>query len=519
MKKLVRVKIHQYRKQIMQRSIKVGDKMKRLIFRLYVSLIIFTIIIIVANSIYNQRMILKDMNTELQEKWNLVEGHILSDMQTVDNAQLYFDATYSEEMERELLTLREYYDSNPDIYSWNVAEIRERTGMDFYIINNQNKIVVATDPETINFDFNECCGEFVELLDKRRMNKNFYTNSFEHSVFTNKLSKYSYLATNDHQYILGLGGHLQDLPHFQEFDFYNSIDNLIKKYDDILYLCVINDEGHIFEWHGDFESIEEFPDNLRQAYNTALKTNTPTEIKEKVDYKSVLTNRFVPYEAQFPDGQVKKRVIYFQYNNDLEQTLLKRNTERMFAALAFGILLACFMLAIIIKILLTTLRRANYDTLTGLYNRASYLDYMEKALHRTSLNPVGLLLIDLDNFKYINDKYGHIAGDEVLKDLAEVLKPIALPHYSVRFGGDEFAIIISRASEEKLSHYAETILEATRKKQEHSKYWKHLSLSIGGAFKQQDNETEVSLFMRADKALYISKHEGKGRYTFNAIVK
>ena len=107
---------------------------------------------------------MSDIKVEQQEAWDLVESHIINDMQTVDKAHLFFDTTYSLEMERELLTLRDYYDTNPNIYTWDIEEIKEHTGLEIFIINNQNKIVVATHKLSIDFDFNECCEKFAKLL-------------------------------------------------------------------------------------------------------------------------------------------------------------------------------------------------------------------------------------------------------------------------------------------------------------------------------------------------------------------
>ena len=493
--------------------------MRQLILRLLISLILFTVVLIVFISLYNQQLFIRDFKEDQQGKWNLMESHIINDLETVDKAQLYFDVTYSKEMERELQTLRDYYDANPKIYTWDIEEIKARTGMDLYIINNQNKIIITTDTPAIDFDFKTCCDEFAQLLNERRMSDSFYTDGLEHSVITEKLSKYSYLSTRDHQYILGLGGEVNDLPIFQEFNFYNSIMELIRKYEDLLSICVINDAGHIFEWNGLYKTIDEFPGDLRLAYDQARATNAPTTLIQTLDNKLKTTNRFVPYDAEYAPDASKNRIIYFQYSNELELTLLNRNIKRMVVALAFGILIACIMLAIIVKILLTTIRRATYDTLTGLFNRGSYLDYMEKVLKSKSANPVGLLLIDIDHFKAVNDRFGHIEGDQVIKDFANILRPIARMHFPVRLGGDEFALVITRASEEKLERYATNLFVAVRKKQAESEIWQQLTVSIGGALQQQNQETEVSLFMRADKALYMSKHQGKDQYTFKELVE
>lgn len=85
---------------------------------------------------------------------------------------------------------------------------------------------------------------------------------------------------------------------------------------------------------------------------------------------------------------------------------------------------------------------ANFDELTGLYNRRIFNKAMEEAIVNNN-NPIHLALLDLDNFKKVNDKYGHYIGDEVLKELSNLLiKSFSFDKHIVsRWGGDEFAII------------------------------------------------------------------------------
>ncbi len=128
-----------------------------------------------------------------------------------------------------------------------------------------------------------------------------------------------------------------------------------------------------------------------------------------------------------------------------------------------------------------------------------------------------MLLIDLDNFKQVNDQFGHAEGDRILIETAKILnQEVKSKGFVVRFGGDEFAIVLYDTKENQLEQLANSILEKIRQiKFEDVKMqsWSVLSVSMGGATCEEMNESEISLFERADKALYQSKKAGKDQYS------
>lgn len=485
--------------------------MKLLSVQLLFSLILFTLILISSFSLYNRYILFSNIQEEEEENWDLVEGHILHDMQTIDKAHLYFDASYGEAMEQKLRALKNYYDINSDLTTWNFEAIKQQTGMDFFVIDANNIIIYSTNPTSLYLNFNECCENFAALLNERRASDEFYSDGLDNSAVTGELWKYSYISTSDHQYILELGLKVEDLPLFQSFNFFDTIEALKEQYSSIESIQVINNDGFFLQSNNSLRSISDFSLDLQQAYERALTTNKVTEVQESLDDYRVLTSRFIPYEAEVSRGNSTSRIVYFQYSNDDELALRKKNAKQMIILLAFSLFVSCILLAIIMKILLSTIQKATFDPLTKLYNRASYEEYIEKVIKDKRKQPIGLLLMDLDNFKYVNDQYGHKKGDELLLDFSNLLNRVGKNHYAARLGGDEFALILTNVTEESLERYAYFIIEGVLQKQS-DEIWDNVTVSVGGAY-QTANSTPSSLYLNADDALYQSKNAGKNRYT------
>ncbi len=154
------------------------------------------------------------------------------------------------------------------------------------------------------------------------------------------------------------------------------------------------------------------------------------------------------------------------------------------------------------------------DALTGLWNRA----YTEEAANRLlAENKKGaLFMIDMDNFKAINDNYGHMAGDHTLKMFAETLNKYAAPEDIVcRIGGDEFVTFIAdNSSKSVLSNHAADIISDLCRKIEECKFETNSSVSIGIAQCPDDGSNFAELYNAADKALYYVKQNGKNSYHF-----
>lgn len=158
--------------------------------------------------------------------------------------------------------------------------------------------------------------------------------------------------------------------------------------------------------------------------------------------------------------------------------------------------------------------KSQQDALTGLWNRS----YTEECVDRFLSNggTGTLFMIDMDNFKAVNDNYGHIAGDRVLKMFAETLHKFASEgDIECRIGGDEFVLFIrDETSKAILSNKASDIISDICYKLEQLKFDTNTSVSIGIAQYPEDGKVFKTLYNAADKALYYVKQNGKNSFYF-----
>jgi len=169
-------------------------------------------------------------------------------------------------------------------------------------------------------------------------------------------------------------------------------------------------------------------------------------------------------------------------------------------------------------------KRAFYDSLTNLPNRAFIYEILERELKKAKRNQtmVALFFIDMDNFKEINDTYGHLIGDEVLIKFSEQLKNSARESdYIGRLGGDEFILVVSNIKdEEAIKTLAEKIHKNTNLTFQINNYTIAISCSIGISYYPEDAQDMSTLIECADIAMYTVKRNSKNGIAFykkNAI--
>lgn len=161
---------------------------------------------------------------------------------------------------------------------------------------------------------------------------------------------------------------------------------------------------------------------------------------------------------------------------------------------------------------------ATHDVLTGLPNRNLLQDRLEQAIHvaQRSGGQVAVALIDLDNFKFINDSLGHSFGDRLLVEMSHRLRHALRGADTVaRYGGDEFVLILSDALDlEDARHVLDRVQAAVSETVTLDDHQLHIACSIGVSVYPDDGAELQTLLRHADSAMYLAKQQGKAQYQF-----
>ncbi|MFD1032460.1 putative bifunctional diguanylate cyclase/phosphodiesterase [Metaplanococcus flavidus] len=254
-----------------------------------------------------------------------------------------------------------------------------------------------------------------------------------------------------------------------------------------------------------------------------------------IDLLWLLSTLFLGFTGYF--GKMKQSVDSWMLNNPVRGkegsfpymsilvllVLVGHSYQYNFNALSTGLLLTFFL---VLGRQLHILRKnrelmqqyrylAYHDPLTNLRNRGSFVEEIECILNQDTYKQTALLLIDLDQFKVINDTLGHHIGDLVLIKTAERLESIIEENMLLfRLGGDEFIIVIIDANDEKCIVTANKLLALFCESLQVDEYEVDVTPSIGISKFPEHGSTAEDLMKNADAAMYLSKENGKNGYSF-----
>ena len=155
---------------------------------------------------------------------------------------------------------------------------------------------------------------------------------------------------------------------------------------------------------------------------------------------------------------------------------------------------------------------ATHDEKTGLYNNKFFETILDMEIEKAKRGKqkLSLIIIDIDFFKKINDTYGHIKADELLKKLADIVKKqIRKSDIAARFGGEEFMILLPETTLEKADFFASRLKRAVHADAVLKKYKMTVS---GGITQYKEKDNKKKLKERVDKALYKAKETGRDKF-------
>ena len=158
----------------------------------------------------------------------------------------------------------------------------------------------------------------------------------------------------------------------------------------------------------------------------------------------------------------------------------------------------------------------NFDYLTKILNRRGLLNRLENEIDIAIANKenLSIIMLDIDKFKLVNDKQGHLIGDKVLKQIARNIKKNVLGTDIVgRYGGEEFLVILPNTDEKQ----AYCVAERIRKNIQSEQFTNGIRLTISGGVKQYHNESIIGFIDQADKYLYKSKENGRNQISYKEV--
>ncbi len=159
--------------------------------------------------------------------------------------------------------------------------------------------------------------------------------------------------------------------------------------------------------------------------------------------------------------------------------------------------------------------RATHDALTGIWNRVAALDLLQSTLdHGERANtPTGVVIIDLDRFKSVNDTYGHVAGDAILQEAARrIIAGVRTYDFVGRYGGEEFLVVLAECNQQNVLSAAERIrLSVCHGPIRFRDKEIQVTASLGATVAMPPNDAIQELLQQADSALYEAKKAGRNR--------
>ena len=167
-------------------------------------------------------------------------------------------------------------------------------------------------------------------------------------------------------------------------------------------------------------------------------------------------------------------------------------------------------------------RAAAVDPVSGLFNRRYFHSRLEEEVQRARRHrtPIGLLMIDIDDFKRINDRLGHVAGDTVIGGVAEIIRgSVRSFDTCARYGGEEFAVVMPASGEENVANVAERIRRRIEEYRGELPALADLRVTASIGLSVSCEASARELINRADRALYSAKHAGKNRVVESTMLQ
>ena len=278
------------------------------------------------------------------------------------------------------------------------------------------------------------------------------------------------------------------------------------------------------------KAIENYKIILETLDNRGIKSNMTDDIINEIldmSFEQEDYETFIEYIKRVNTSnssdkfQVYTDSIFTGINNAIKEKELLKSKIRATVLFIFTIISVCVLINSIrknnkIKMLNLQLKELNtIDPLTKIYNRG----HLNEKLRTICENKeqITFIMMDVDYFKLYNDNYGHVNGDKVLIEVANIIKSVFKDDMVFRYGGEEFSVISHKTIEELIKYLDDLRLEIYNRniKHEYSKVSDRVTLSIGLSSSKLSTDNDLAdIIKTADENLYKSKQQGRNQYTY-----
>lgn len=316
-------------------------------------------------------------------------------------------------------------------------------------------------------------------------------------------------------------------------------------YDRMYYIKRLNDNAVLIAaiYNREFATVFEYPDELKdmtirladEKQKIIYSTNTD-EIGGNLESSlKKLTSEGGSFSVTMDERLVTANICdnrwYVIASVPLQVILKEIQQQRLYILLfTLGVIILVLVIGVWIMRRITNpmdtafsnlKKKAEYDNLSGMLNKSSFQEMADAALSKgKQAGHSVMVIVDMDNFKQVNDKLGHAYGDKVIARLGSMLKQMHGDEViKGRIGGDEFALFMQYTINDRdiiESHVGsdlKLLLELFSKEFEEEREICRVSLSAGVYIAEEDQESFEQMYKRADSALYVSKRSGKNQYT------
>ncbi|MEC9490904.1 MAG: GGDEF domain-containing protein [Halanaerobiales bacterium] len=458
----------------------------------------------------------------VEDKYNsrqqLVEKNILQTVHYINNAYKIVEQQLNQEMREYSEQMVAKYRENQDVMSWDLAKLQQQfPGYDIYIIDQNLKIIKTTYKEDLGLDFSKF-SSFAFVLRKRMNGNEFEVDRIDLSTQAGEIKKYSYMPSPDHQYLFELSVSIEDqYPSFQSLNLFKDATALTSEYEmveDISFYSV--------------EPLNYEVAKIRNSKKPYINPDVP-EFEEELARQTVMSNsrqentaridgvqyryRFFPALVSEEEGKKgwNSYVVGIVYNEQIMQNEISR--YRHLFAVNIVLLAALFasFIAVVVYLLRKFEHQAYHDKLTGLANRKYFVEEFQKLKEKADFsgNNIGVVFIDIDKFKEINDSYGHDMGDKVLENIASRMdNNLKETDITARMGGDEFVVALADLnSKTKIIKVAKRLIKELKKPLIIDGEEISISVSAGVSFYPDDSQELEKLIKNADAAMYKAKRK------------